>query len=78
MWQHAYVWEKLRELEQERPARHHAPEKPKKSRVAAGVMRVTGRLLRRMGEGLESWATVPNPDSAGGRPAAAAREPLRR
>jgi hypothetical protein len=78
MWQHVYVWEKLRELERERPANHHMPEKPKRTRVAAGVMRMTGRLLRRMGEGLESWAAVPNPDRAGGRPTAAARGPLRR
>ncbi len=57
MWQHVYVWEKLRELDRERPASHHAPEKRQKTRVAAGVMRMTGRLLRRMGEGLESWGT---------------------
>jgi hypothetical protein len=65
MWQQVYVWEKLRELEREHPAEHHTPEKPEKTRVAAGVMRVTGRLLCRIGEGLESWATVPNPRQCG-------------
>jgi hypothetical protein len=62
MWQHVYVWEKLRELERERPARHHMPDKPQKARAAAGVMRMTGRLLRRMGEGLESWAAPCQPE----------------
>ncbi len=62
MWQHVYVWEKLRELEGERPAGRHVPEKPQKARAAAGVMRVTGRLLRRMGEGLESWGAASQPE----------------
>jgi hypothetical protein len=62
MWQHVYVWEKLRELERGRPARNHIPEKPQTARVAAGVMRMTGRLLCRMGEGLESWAAPSQPE----------------
>lgn len=62
MWQHVYVWEKLRELEGERPARDDTPEKRQSSRVAAGVMRMTGRLLCRMGEGLESWAAPSQPE----------------
>ena len=77
MWQHQYVWEKLRDLERDRPSRDHRPEKPKKARVAAGVMRMTGRLLCRVGEGLESWATAPNADSAANGNATAG-EPLRR
>lgn len=62
MWQHVYVWEKLRELEAKRPAGHQMPEKPRTPRVAAGVVRMTGRLLRRMGEGLESWAAPSQPE----------------
>ena len=77
MWQQVYVWEKLRELQPDGPTGNNVPEKPKKTRVAAGVMRMTGRLLCRIGGGLESWATVPNADSAGSR-TAAARGPLRR
>ena len=77
MWQHQYVWEKLRELERERPASHHPPEERQKTRVAAGVMRMTGRLLCRVGEVLESWATAPSPDAAGSGNATA-EEPLRR
>ena len=62
MWQHVYVWEKLRELEGERPAGHQMPAKPPTARAAAGVMRMTGRLLRRMGEGLETWAAPSQPE----------------
>jgi len=62
MWQHVYVWEKLTQLERERPARHHIPEKPQTARVGAGVMRMTGRLLCRIGEGLESWAAPSEPE----------------
>jgi hypothetical protein len=62
MWQHVYVWEKLRELERERPAVSHMPGKPQTPRVAAGVVRMTGRLLRRLGEGLESWAAPSQPE----------------
>jgi hypothetical protein len=62
MWQQVYVWEKLRELERERPAGDEMPEKPKKARVAAGIMRMTGRLLCRIGEGLECWAAPAQPE----------------
>ena len=62
MWQHVYVWEKLRELEGQRPAAHQAPDKPHTPRAAAGVMRMTGRLLRRMGEGLEARAAPSQPE----------------
>ena len=64
MWQQLYVWEKLRELEPEDLARHNTPPKPQTDPMTARVMRMMGRLLCRMGEGLESWAT---PSQAEGR-----------
>ncbi len=56
MWYELYTNEKLRELEAERRARAgrhpQAPERP----LAAPLLRRAGRTLRRLGEGLESWA----------------------
>ncbi len=59
MWNHIYVSEKLRELEEERARR--APERPspKRKPVLLGpAARRTGRALRRIGEGLEAWETA--------------------
>ncbi len=56
MWQQLYVREKLRELEWEGPARHDTPAKPQTDPMMARVMRMTGRLLCRMGDALECWA----------------------
>jgi len=56
MWMHEYVAEKLRELELERA--YLLPRlSPEKNPVFGSAFRVTGRALRRIGEGLESWAT---------------------
>ncbi len=62
MWQHVYVWEKLRELERERPAGHRISEERQTDPMTARVMRMTGRLLRHMGESMESWATPSQPE----------------
>ncbi len=59
MWNHIYVNEKLRELEEERARR--APERPSPNRkpvLLGPAARRTGRALRRIGEGLEAWGTA--------------------
>ena len=57
MLMHPYVSEKLRELEAER-ARRAPPRLPSTPKPVLGPLaRTAGRALRRMGEGLESWAT---------------------
>jgi len=51
-----YTWEKLRELERE--ARARKPGRPRATggpMLGAGLVRATGRLLRRLGAGLEGW-----------------------
>ena len=60
-----YAIEKVRQLDAELSARKQLPPEPEKSRrkpvfgpLAAGA----GRTLRRVGEGLESWANPPLPD----------------
>ena len=55
-----YVREKLKEFEQEQMTRLslQAPRVPRAARrpaVISPVARGTGRLLRRLGEGLEHW-----------------------
>ena len=61
-----YVTEKLRELDIDLARR--APPRPAPSPVLGPLARAAGRALRRMGEGLESWAaptpTVPESDGA--------------
>ena len=59
MWQHIYVSEKLRELEDE-PARP-PPERPSPRRgpVLRPAARRAGRALRRIGERLEVWGSPP-------------------
>ena len=52
-----YVREKLRELEQQQLTRLSLQARPDSARapVISPFVRGTGRLLRRIGEGLESW-----------------------
>lgn len=52
-----YVREKLRELEQQQLTRLSLRATPAHGRpaVISPVVRGTGRILRRLGEGLESW-----------------------
>jgi hypothetical protein len=61
MWMHEYVAEKLRELELERPYVTPPFERRRRKPVFGSTFRVTGRALRRIGEGLESWATPCTP-----------------
>jgi hypothetical protein len=60
MWQHVYVSEKLRELQEAAPARR-VPAPPSRGRkpVIGPIARRAGRALRRVGEGLESWGAPP-------------------
>jgi hypothetical protein len=60
MWPHDYyVREKLREFESEQltrlALRAEGPH-PRQTPMIGPFVRGAGRLLRRMGEGLESWA----------------------
>jgi hypothetical protein len=56
-----YVVNKVRELEAERAQR--ASQRPQPAPVVGPLARVAGRALRRIGEGLESWAAPPVPES---------------
>ncbi len=59
MWNHIYVSEKLRELEEERARREAGRPAPKRRPVLLGpAAQRTGRALRRLGEGLEAWGTA--------------------
>ena len=59
MWDHIYVSEKLRELDEERARRKAGRPAPNKRPVLLGpAARRTGRALRRIGEGLEAWGTA--------------------
>ena len=64
-----YVTEKLRELDIDLARR--APPRPAPSPVLGPLARAAGRALRRMGEGLESWANPTVPESDGARRLAA-------
>jgi len=57
-----YVSEKLRELEAERA--HRASPRPAPTPMLGPLARAAGRALRRMGEGLESWANPAIPGQA--------------
>ena len=59
-----YVREKLRELEREQLAHLslQSPASPRPLPVIGALARGAGRLLRRTGEGLESWAELPAVD----------------
>ena len=52
-----YVREKLRELEAERLSKLPPVNIPASTPPAAPFLRGTGRLLRRLGERLECWAS---------------------
>ncbi len=59
MWDHIYVSEKLRELDEERARREAGRTAPKRRPVLLGpAARRTGRALRWLGEGLEAWGTA--------------------
>jgi hypothetical protein len=59
VWNHIYVSEKLRELEEERARRASERPSPKRRPVLLGpAARRTGRALRQLGEGLEAWGTA--------------------
>ena len=61
-----YVVNKVRELEAERA--QCVSQRPQPAPVVGPLARVAGRALRRIGEGLESWAaprpTVPESDGS--------------
>ena len=62
MWRDIYIAEKLRDLAAERggPApRPTSPASRPKLRLFVGL---TGRTLRGLGEGLESWAAAAHPE----------------
>jgi hypothetical protein len=63
-WHHIYVQEKLREIEQLNSKRHEAPveQRGRPKPVVGPVALRAGRVLRRFGEGLESWAASPTPE----------------
>jgi len=52
-----YVTEKLRELDADLARRAPLSAEMSPAFALSPVVRVAGRVLRRMGEGLESWAT---------------------
>ena len=56
MWRDLYVAEKLRELQTENEAYLFGSPPPKGESMVWPVVRAVGRRLRRVGEGLESWA----------------------
>ena len=56
MWDHIYVSEKLRELEEERARRKAGrPARNRRPVLLGPAARRTGRALRWLGEGLEAW-----------------------
>ena len=53
-----YAHEKIRELESELKYRlHFEPPLPRRRPVVGGLAAGAGRILRRVGEGLESWSS---------------------
>ena len=70
-----YVSDKLRELDAELARRRAASFAGRAPTLALNpVVRAAGRVLRRMGEGLESWAAPTSAESDGSRPLAAQRD----
>lgn len=59
MWNHIYVSEKLRDLEEERALRALQRPPTNKRPVLGPAARGAGRTLRRIGEGLEAWGSAP-------------------
>ena len=60
-----YAMEKVRQLESELNAKKQVTpqaEKPRRKPVFGPIAAGAGRTLRRVGEGLESWANPPVPD----------------
>jgi len=64
MWRDIYVEEKLRDLSRERGERAplHAAAQAKAKPGLRPFARLTGKTLRRLGEGLEAWASVARPE----------------
>ena len=60
MWTDLYVSEKLRQLEKER-ALATPSRPPSRESLLSPLARAAGRALRRMGDGLESWAGAGEP-----------------
>jgi hypothetical protein len=62
-----YVEEKLKELERERAFRNKDvvytdARSPRRRPVVGGVVATAGRILQRMGSGLEGWGSPPDGD----------------
>lgn len=58
-----YAIEKVKELDAEQLARKQVPvdlEKPRRKPIFGPLAAGAGRTLRRVGEGLESWASPPS------------------
>jgi hypothetical protein len=68
MWQEQYVAEKLRDLALERREATPPPASPTSKPGLRPFARLTGRTLRRLGEGLESWATATHQEQRWERP----------
>jgi hypothetical protein len=63
MFQHLYVAEKLRELEQyARSHPHPGPPPGRPRRVLRRPAALIGRRVRRLGEALEAWAAPSTPE----------------
>ena len=58
MWQEQYVAEKLRDLARERREPVPLPASPASKPRLRPFAQLTGRTLRRLGEGLEAWASA--------------------
>ena len=63
MWRDIYIAEKLRDLSPERDSRKDAARAAlafpsRRSQPLKPFVRLTGRTLRRVGEGLEAWAAI--------------------
>ena len=60
-----YAIEKVQQLESERNAKNQLPpepERPRRKPVFGPLAAGAGRTLRKVGEGLESWANPPLPE----------------
>jgi hypothetical protein len=57
-----YAHDKTKELEAELKNRIYfeMPERPRRRTLVGGFVAATGRVLRRAGEGLESWSAAPS------------------
>jgi len=58
MWRDIYITEKLSDLAADRGEPAPRPTSPASKPKLRPFVRLTGRTLRRLGEGLESWAAT--------------------